>query len=129
MDAGGSTGPAGTEPAAMDPALGAGRAPNRAAQGAADDVDDLFDVAIGLAVRGGGADAAGHVVLEDKNGERIDCRAQRAGLLEDVDAVFLALDHPRDPAHLALDSGEAANQLGLVAGVAVTEVVGRIGPR
>ena len=31
-------------------------------------------------------------------------RAQSGGLLEDVDAVLLALDHPRDPADLALDA-------------------------
>jgi hypothetical protein len=64
------------------------------------------------------------VVLEDEHGERIDGGAQGARLLEDVDAVLLALDHPADPADLALDPGEAADELRLVAGVAVAEVVG-----
>ena len=44
------------------------------------------------------------------------------GLLEDVDAVLLALDHPRDPANLALHPRQATDQLGLVLGVAVPEV-------
>ena len=104
--------------------LGASRASNWATQGPSHDVDDLVDVAICVAVRGGRSDATLDVVLEDEHRQGIDGGAQGARLLEDVHAVLLALDHPADPAHLALDAGEAAHELRLVAGVAVPEVVG-----
>ena len=103
--------------------LAASRASDGAAQCPADHVDDLVDVAVGVAVGRGGSDAAGHVVLEDEDRQRVHGRAQRARLLEDVDAVFLALDHARDAAHLALDPREPADQLRLVAGIAVAEMV------
>ena len=54
--------------------------------------------------------------------QRVDGRPQRGGLLEDVDAVLLALDHPRDAADLALHPRQAAHELGLVLRVAVAEV-------
>ena len=50
------------------------------------------------------------------------------GLLEDVDAVLVALDHPRDPADLALDPAQAPHELRLVLAVAVTERRGRRAP-
>ena len=74
---------------------------------------------------GGGPDAALDVVLEDEDRQGIHCGAQGRGLLEDVDAVLLTLDHPGDATDLALDPGKAADELGLVLGVAVTEGGGR----
>lgn len=103
--------------------LAAGCAAHRPTQGSAHDIDDLVDVAVGVAIGGGSSDAAGDVVLEDEHGERIDRCSQRTRLLEDVHAVFLALDHSRNATHLALDPCEPADQLRLVAGVAVAEMV------
>ena len=70
--------------------------------------------------------AALDVILEDEDRERVDGGPERAGLLEDVDAVLLALDHPADAADLALDAGEAAHELCLVPGIAVPEMVAGI---
>src|SRR5687767_13414284 len=70
-------------------------APHRPAEGPADDVDHLVDVAVCLAVLGSRPDAALDVVLEDEDGQRVDGGPQCRRLLEDVDAVFLALNHPR----------------------------------
>lgn len=67
------------------------------------------------------------MILEDENRQGIDRGAQGARLLEDVDAVLLALDHARDPAHLALDARQPADELRLVARVAVAEVVCGVG--
>ena len=98
--------------------------PDGPAEGPADDVDDLVDVLIGLASRGRRAHATLNVVLEDEDRQRVDGGPQGARLLEDVDAVLLALDHPADAADLALDPGEPAHQLRLVTRVAVAEMVG-----
>ena len=72
----------------------------------------------------GGPDAALDVVLEDEDRQRIDRGPQGGRLLEDVDAVLLALDHPRDAPDLALHPRQAADELGLVLRVAVAEVAG-----
>jgi hypothetical protein len=66
------------------------------------------------------------VVLEDEDGEGVDGGPERAGLLQDVDAVLLALDHPADAPDLTFDAGEPAHELCLVAGVAVPEMVAGI---
>ena len=58
--------------------------------------------------------------------QRIDGGPQRGGLLQDVDAVLLALDHPGDAADLALHPRQAPDQLGLVLRVAVAEMA-RVG--
>jgi hypothetical protein len=92
------------------------------AEGPADDIDHLVDVGVGLAVLGCRSDAALNVVLQDEDRQRIDRRAQGGRLLEDVDAVFLALDHPGDATDLALHPGEAADQAGLVLRIAVAKV-------
>ena len=106
-------------------------AADRPAERPPDDVDDLVDVLVGLAPLGGGPDAAADVVLEDQDRQRVDGRPERGGLLEDVDAVLLALDHPGDAADLALHPRQAADELGLVLRVAVAEMarVGRCGSR
>ena len=86
-------------------------AADRAAQRAPDDVDDLVDVLVRLAPLRGRPDATLDVVLEDEDRHGVDGGAQRRGLLEDVDAVLLALDHPGDPTDLALHPRQPADQL------------------
>ena len=73
---------------------------------------------------GGGSNAPLDVIFEDQQGDRIHCRPQGRGLLEDVDAVLAPLDHPLDAAHLAFDTAEPADEDRLVARVRVPE--GRI---
>ena len=102
---------------------------DRAAQRAAHDVDDLIHVPVGLAVLGRRADTALDVVLEHQDRQRIDRGPQGGGLLQDVDAVLLALDHPGDAADLTLHPRQAAHELGLVLRVAVAEVTGVHGLR
>jgi hypothetical protein len=97
---------------------------NRPAERPPDDVDDLIHVAVRIAVLGSRSNAALDVVLEDEHRERVHRGPKGGCLLEDVDAVLLALDHPGDAADLALDAGEAPDQLRLVLRVAVPEVVG-----
>ena len=53
------------------------------------------------------------MVLEDEDRQRVDGGAQRRGLLEDVDAILLALDHPGDAADLALHPRQATDELAL----------------
>ena len=107
---------------------GSARAADRPAECPAHHVDHLIDVLVGLAALGGGADAALDVVLEDEDRQGIDRGPQRGGLLEDVDAVLLALDHPRDTADLALHARQASHELGRVLRVAVPEMA-RVGRR
>ena len=102
-------------------AAGARRAPHRATERPANHVEHLLDVLVGLAPLRRRPDAALHVVLQDHDRDRVDRGPERGGLLEDVHAVLLALDHPSDPAHLALDPAEAADELGAVARVAVAK--------
>ena len=59
-------------------------------------------------------DAVVHVVVEDPEGEALERRVHRGDLREDVDAVAILLDHPLDPAHLALDAVEPADERVLV---------------
>src|SRR4029453_10845850 len=63
-------------------------------------------------------------VLEDQDRERVDGGPERGSLLEDVDAVLLALDHPGDATDLALHPRQATDEAGLVLRVAVAEVGG-----
>ena len=81
-------------------------------------------VFVGLAALGGRPDTALNVVLEDEDGQRVDGRSQRRRLLEDVDAVLLALDHPGDAANLSLDAAESPDELRLVLAVRMAEGVG-----
>jgi len=103
---------------------GAGAAANGPAERPSHDVHDLIDVFLGIAALGRGPDATLDMVFEDEDGQGVDRGAEGARLLEDVDAVLLALDHPGDAPHLPLDPGKAPDQLGLVAGVRVPEGVG-----
>ena len=63
------------------------------------------------------------MVLEHQKGQGVERGTQGRGLLQDVDAVLVALDHARDAAHLALDAREPAQQLGAILAVAVAEAV------
>jgi hypothetical protein len=74
---------------------------DRPAEGPPNHVEDLVDVLLGLAAFGGGPDATLDVILEKEDGQRIDRRTERGRLLEDVDAVLLALDHSGDAPNLA----------------------------
>lgn len=47
------------------------------------------------------------VVVHKGEGNLVHRRLRGAGRLQDVDAVALVLDHPRAPAHLALDAPQA----------------------
>lgn len=118
---GGRTSPAS---GSNDPADSASRgAPDRPAEGSPDHVDHLIDVALRIALLGRRADTAGDMVFEDEHRERVDRRSKGRGLLEDVHAVLLPLDHSGDAPDLALDSRQATDQLGLVAAVGVPEGV------
>ena len=62
----------------------------------------------GVAGRERAGDAVVHVVVEDPEGEALERGVHGGDLREDVDAVAVVLDHPLDPAHLALDAVQAA---------------------
>ena len=78
---------------------------------APDDVHDLLGVGVGVTGLDGVSQAAGDVVLHDQQRDGVDRGPQRGRLLEDVDAVLVALDHPADAPDLALDARQAAQQL------------------
>ena len=59
------------------------------------------------------------MVLHQQQRDGIYRGAQRRGLLEYVDAVFVALDHPRDAANLAFHAREPTEQLRAILGVAM----------
>jgi hypothetical protein len=61
------------------------------------------------------------VVVEEAEGDALQGRFGGLDLGEHVDAVALFLDHPRHPADLAFDPGEAFQQL--VLGSAVSGLV------
>jgi hypothetical protein len=94
---------------------------NRLAEGSADDIEDLLDVAIRVALLRGAPDATLDVILEDQEGDGIDGRSKGRCLLQDVDAVLLALDHALYAPDLALDAPQTADQHRLIAGIGVPE--------
>ena len=55
---------------------------------------------------GGVDDAVRHVLVEQAEGDRLERLRHRGDLGEDVDAVLLLLDHPLQPAGLALDPAQ-----------------------
>jgi hypothetical protein len=95
--------------------------PDRATDRPPNDIHDLVDVLVGVALLGGGPDAALHVILEDEERYGIHRGPKRGRLLKDVDAVLLTLDHPGDPPHLTLDTTQAPEQLRSILRVAVAE--------
>jgi len=90
-------------------------------------VEHLVDVGVRLAALGGRADAPLHMILQDEHGERVDGGTKRRGLLEDVHAILLPLDHPADPADLPFDAAETAEEDRAVLGVRVAEMVAVVG--
>src|SRR5664280_3082228 len=90
------------------------RGPDRLTERPAHNIEHLFDVAVGVALFGGRSHASLDVVLEDQQGDRIHCRSEGRGLLEDVDAVLTPLDHALDASHLAFDAAEPPDQGRLV---------------
>ena len=85
-------------------------------------VEELLALRLGLggvAGRERAGDAVVHVVVEDLEREALERRLDGRDLREDVDAVAVVLDHPLDPAHLALDAVEPLDERLLVRGVAV----------
>ena len=82
----------------------------RSAHGATHDVEHLLNGFIGVALLGGIFHATANVVFKDQEPERVDGGAQRCRLLQDVDAVLLAVDHARDAANLSLKSPQAIKE-------------------
>src|SRR6266511_133257 len=74
-------------------------------------------------------DAVAHVLVEDLEGERLECGVDGRDLGEDVDAVAVLLDHPFDPADLSLDAVEALDECVLVFRVSVVHVGEYIPPQ
>ena len=73
----------------------------------------------GVARGEGVGDAVVHVAVEDPEREALERGVDRGDLRQDVDAVAVVLQHPLDPAYLALDPMEPADERVLVGGVAV----------
>src|SRR4029079_8037919 len=130
--------PPGVAPCRPEVPPARGRAPSgrtaAPAQGPAEspthDVAHLVDVLVCFAPFGGRPDTALDVILEDHDRQRVHGRPQRGGLLEDVDAVLLALDHPGDAADLAFHPGERPDEPRLVLRIGVAEVIRcRVGRR
>jgi hypothetical protein len=55
------------------------------------------------------------VVFEDEKSDGVHRRSQGCRLLQDVNAVFLALDHALDAADLAPDAAQSPNKDRLIA--------------
>ena len=55
--------------------------------------------------------AMAHVVVHQAERDLVERRADGVDLSHDVDAAALVLDHPRDAAHLALDTREPLEQV------------------
>ena len=101
-------------PRALDLRGGGARRANGSAHAPPHDLHDLF----GVGARVSGLDrrrqAAGDVVLHQQQRDGVDRGSQRGRLLEDVDAVLVALDHAGDAPHLPLQPGEPAQELGAI---------------
>src|SRR4051812_41268218 len=90
-----------------------------------DRLGGLADPVVGLATPGTGGvhDAGAQVLLEQAEGHRLQRLGHRRDLGEDVDAVLLVLDHPLQPAGLALDAAQPLEVVVLAADVAVLVAV------
>ena len=87
-----------------------GSRPDRLSKGPAHNIQDLLDVAIGVALLGRVSDTALDVVFENEESDGVHRRPQSSGLLEDVDAVLPAFDHALDATDLAGDAPQPPNQ-------------------
>jgi hypothetical protein len=76
----------------------------RSAHGATHNVEHLFNGLLGVTLLGGIFHATANVVFKDQQTKGVNGGTQCCGLLQDVDAVLLAVDHARDTAHLTLKS-------------------------
>ena len=79
------------------------------------DIQDVLDIAIGVALFGRVPDASLDMVFEDEKSDGVYRCPQSRRLLEDVDAVFTALDHALDATDLARDAAQPPNQDRLIA--------------
>jgi hypothetical protein len=100
------------------------RGSHRLAQGPAHHIEDLFDIAIRIALFGGRSHTSLDVILEDQQSNGVHRRPEGRSLLEDVDAVLAPFDHPLDASNLAFDAAETPDQGRLISGVGVAK--GRI---
>jgi hypothetical protein len=89
--------------------------PHGLSQGPANDIQDVLDIAIGVALFGRVPDASLDMVFEDEKSDGVYRCPQSRRLLEDVDAVFPALDHALDATDLARDAAQPPNQDRLIA--------------
>jgi DUF971 family protein len=89
--------------------------PHGLSQGPANDIQDVLDIAIGVALFGRVPDASLDMVFEDEKSDGVYRCPQSRRLLEDVDAVFTALDHALDATDLARDAAQPPNQDRLIA--------------
>src|SRR4051794_10087527 len=69
-------------------------APNRSTERPSNDIDHFIDVLVRSPLLDRRANTALNVILQDDNRQRVHRGAKGRRLLEDVDAVFLAFDHP-----------------------------------
>ncbi len=76
-------------------------------------VNEVFG-AIAVATRCRAGDAVVQVLVEQLDADALQRLADRRDLRQHIDAVRVFLDHPRQPADLALDAVEARQQLLLV---------------
>lgn len=85
-------------------------AARRSAHGAAHDVKHLFNGFLSITLLGRIFHAAADVIFKNQETECINCGAQSSDLLQDVDAVLLAVNHARNAAHLSLKSPQAIKE-------------------
>ena len=69
-----------------------------------EDAAELFEPLFGLSRVGRIGHAPFDMVVENPYRNAIESSMDRGDLREDVDAVFVLVDHPSDPANLALDT-------------------------
>jgi hypothetical protein len=62
------------------------------------------------------------VVFKDQEAKRVNRGTKRCGLLQDVNAILLAIDHARNTAHLSLKPTQSIEQDLAIFCVAVPDV-------
>src|ERR1022692_3920506 len=90
-----------------------------AVQQPAERAHQLVDLLLGVAGRAALAlHAVTGVIVDQAEGDLVQCGLDRRDLGQDVNAVALVLDHPGHAAHLPLDPRETLEQLLLRGGIA-----------
>ena len=98
----------------------AGRGHDRTSRAIASTASVIFCVRLGAVTGAGGVDhAVREVLLEQADRDGLEGLRHRRDLGEDVDAVLLVLDHPLQPAGLALDAAQPLEVVVLAVDVAV----------